>query len=384
MGIRGTKALTAICLASALVVTGCTPGGRDDDKDGDKKNDDKSLTLDRFLDSLVDGYCRLSEECGEQNADACRAGAQAEMAFLEKSVESGRLKFLASAGKTCLDALEQATCETGESFFMACDFALMFEGAVKPGDECYDSLECGTEGHCVGDELLCPGTCKARIPVGGDCSGSDDRCVYGADCNDDDECEAYAKKGEPCGVECEGGLYCHRSDAHPDGICAERGGVGAECESSSHCQGNLHCRSSDGTCQQPIAQGGSCDPSDYGCANGLRCTVTSGGSGAGTCEPYKQKGEACVPGNGDCRYPFTCSAETNTCIDPAGLGEPCGYNGGEWVPCAEGSCSYMTNKCEPLKKEGEDCNAYTDFCENHLNCGEESGKCERPPVCEIP
>lgn len=365
------KYLAAICLTASMAVAGCTPGG---DRDGDKDGDKKALTVDQFMTSLVDNYCELSAECDGYDADECRAeSAGGEGEYIKAIAQGGRVTFNAEAAEACMNELSKQTCETRNNGAEFCDFDLIFKGNAKAGDECADSMECADGGFCVyADEESCSGTCRARIPVGGDCSDSDDRCVRGAECNDEDVCEAYAKKGQRCGIGCdyELDLYCNADD-----VCAARVGAGQACTSWGACQDDLYCLSPDNVCQ-PYGRAGDKCSSQLRCGGNTRCVIPDGAD-EGTCKTYGQKGEACVPGNNDCHYRYWCSGETNTCVGGVGLGMACGYIGGEDVECAEGYCKDGT--CTAPLKKGEECDYWNDSCESGLSCTD--GTCQEWQGC---
>lgn len=363
------KYLAAISLTASMAVAGCTPGG---DRDGDKDGGKKALTVEQFMSSMIDSYCDLQAECDGYDASECRADNEGgEADYIKALAGSGRVTFNAEQAQACLNEISKLTCETGYYGAPSCDFDLLFKGNQKPGDECFDSMECADDGYCnYADEDSCSGTCRARIPVGGDCSSDDDRCVRGADCNDEDVCEAYSKKGQRCGIGCEDGLYCTSDD-----VCAERVGEGQACTGWGACQSDLYCLSPDNVCQAYGRAGDKCS-SQLRCGGNTKCVIADGAQ-EGTCQTYRQKGESCVPGNNDCHYRYRCSSETNTCVGGVALGMACGYIGGEDVECAEGYCKDGT--CTAPLKKGEECDYWNDFCESGLSCTD--GTCQEWQGC---
>jgi hypothetical protein len=142
-------------------------------------------------------------------------------------------------------------------------------GTRAPGQPCLSYTQCSTL-HCDGIRMADPnglpnpralrcGTCATPLPEGAACDGVTDSC----------------QGGTP-------GLSCFR------GVCRERGGQGADCDSWNDCAGDWICTSGN-FCGAGRAEGYTC-ASTIDCAGALACDPATT-----TCEPaeYGQPGAAC-------------------------------------------------------------------------------------------
>lgn len=304
--------------------------------------------------------------------------------------------------------------------------------------ECRTGLACSAAGECVdevaGNGTLCPGgTCQggacmpfphcsdADFDVGVEtdlnCGAECLPCEVGQNCLDDDDCETQLCTGLVC-AECDDDLDCDL-DQHcePNGVCADDGGDGADCDpdgGGSDCL-NGHCL--------PGGAGGICCDTE--------CTGVCMGCGDGTCDPVGAGvtppgclQDACSNGcnaDGSCDYEATdvlcdgptCDQGTTTRIYCDGFGScqrtvpeecspnlcdgnACGDSCGDpsdCVPgagCSMGECTLgcdINNPCPPMACQTVVCNGgacvYSPLPDG-TDCGSEcapDGKSAERAVC---
>lgn len=193
-------------------------------------------------------------------------------------------------------------------------------GTLSDGEDCFSDLQCSS-GFCdrVGD---C-GSCAPRLGLGDDCE------VANVGCADDQTCDAPTM-------------------ADPT-TCTATAGEGESCSVTVVCWGNLYCRA--GTCEQPGADGDSCDGGDGSCNGllGLRCT-------GGTCQ---------------------------LAISLADVGEACGIVGSSYVPCRGSSyCDDTTKKCVAKLDDGAACEVgTTNQCQYYASCQNDVCTVDAEPTC---
>jgi len=132
--------------------------------------------------------------------------------------------------------------------------------AAEPiGASCVFGNECGEDAYCDFNNFE-EFVCRARLPVGADCSGGE--CADGSYCGYVEpqglRCLAYADEGEPC-ASWQG---CRRLDNFCDaqtGRCTRPVGLGAYCDyDDRHCGPGLYCESGTVTCQTRAPEGERC------------------------------------------------------------------------------------------------------------------------------
>lgn len=228
-------------------------------------------------------------------------------------------------------------CHPRAALGEACDSALV--GFSNLTDE-----PCAAGAHCEGS------VCVADLAAGAACwgqsvhaCGPDAACV----CADPDVCEGDADYscgtpravGEACNMafDCADGLYC---DFGQGGLCAPRGGLGAACDDSfGACLHSLTCV--DGACadDEPVvseiallAAGERCVDGGS-CPLGSTCTCDDGSCADMHCAVAPGLGESCEAQLKADFTPFACAEGLcdvlagNTCVLPAGVGEPCPIDG---------------------------------------------------------
>lgn len=226
-------------------------------------------------------------------------------------------------------------------------------------------LECVPEAYCtyaVAGSTTCPGTCKARVAVGGTATNS-------AECERDlvlidGKCATPRRAGESCHLldaPCGAGLVCL------EGTCKAYGGLGEACSDSAPCQFFLRC--AEGTCSAPGGVGEACSAlSSYDCKLDLYCN-----SADAVCKEPQGEGESCE-GSSGCERTLTCSYASKKCVQPAGVGESC-----EGVSCdSAGYCDETTHTCLARIAKGQACTSFGS-CESGSTCSE--GTCRTPYEC---
>ena len=196
------------------------------------------LTPDSFASAELDARCTHEVKCGlftdrRRVRGVLRPGRGPEPGA---AVEAHRTKFDASAASTCVDAIENASCDASARDTRlppdACN--QVFVGLGKSGAPCAAGDEC-TSGNCVVPACgaaCCNGTCGDPIPippVGQMCT---DNCGPDAVCNDNSLCVALAPPGGSCArepTECTYGYGCTGTIGHPTGTCTKLPGIGSGC-----------------------------------------------------------------------------------------------------------------------------------------------------------
>lgn len=361
-------------LAAGLVLGAC--GG------GDKKSE--AIPLDQLESSVMRAYCKLAMDCSaspmlallEGDVEACvtlfigegdMAGA---MAQLVASVNAGNTAYDGVAARTCLNAMENASCATFAqgSPDPACDET--FVGLLADGASCTLDEECS--GGWCNMELSCPGVCDVTAGLTESCAGYRP-CDLGLLC-EGDVCIADPGPipvGESCASTergCEWGAFC---DSYETGNCTARVSAGQSCYYDGMCQQGLFC-DGDGACAQLVVvsqQGGACGGYEDGpfcsLAAGLGCVMdNSSGSMAGTtCEPLRQTGQDCLEAN--------MQTEVITFY-------PCDMLEGLYCDM---DFELMTGQCSPKKAAGQLCQedeeCQSDWCgDDNLCVGMSTDPCD--------
>jgi len=305
--------------------------------------------------------------------------------YLRPALAAGRVRYDPVAGERCLARL-RAVCRTDglDTDAIALWCPDVFVGSVASGGACHSSFECGPERYCQRDDTStgprsCPGTCRARIPLGGTCNFNARACAHPAEgwaeCRSDGDaqptCRAVtvgtpAGESQPCGyipvagrdattmVPCQDGLWC--SERVGEGTCRRPIPVGAPCTDDDQvCADNALCVSAGAgmpetcrviplrtrageTCGQSVLA--LCSPAArLRCSSNRDGTCMSSGTGAmgAPCMRANPGEVVCDPGL-VCR---TTEAEGRTCRAPAAAGEECDNN----PDCASGSCDSLAGRC---------------------------------------
>jgi hypothetical protein len=289
-------------------------------------------SVDEFCDAWFaalearDVRCDVAAEVAQASWAPVKAYVCQGVLQLEKD---GKIVYDAKAGSDCTDRIDKLAC--GPFFRIPndpCDLAIV--GAVTAGGTCYNGVECDPTTTCAASQ--CPGTCLPRGNVGDDCNGLAP-CVQGAVCVSN-KCQAAGTEGQSCRagtVDCGDGLYCSGEkpiQTTPPGTCkkvAQQTSGACDqtlaCAFGTVCAGIDYAANTSGTCQAPVAKGGSCTSSTF-CESDAFCA-------AGKCAARPRLGEACgnVQGGsascllGWCQIPS--AATSGTCVDFLKTDDPC-------------------------------------------------------------
>ncbi|MFI5302866.1 MAG: hypothetical protein ACHREM_32655, partial [Polyangiales bacterium] len=186
-------------------------------------------------------------------------------------------------------------------------------GALPNGTACANDVQC-VSAWCDTPVGGC-GTCRAMVPLGGDCSQA--ACAYGTVC-------------DPLGLTCS---------------VQARAGDGMHCDSNVlQCSAELSCDPASSTCVAPPATRGAGCNAPVGCASPLHCV-------AGACGDLLPEGAACT--GLECAPGLHCDASSQTCGAHyrVGPGEACSANDGP--ACAVGFCS--GTRCPAILANGAAC-----------------------------
>ncbi len=166
-------------------------------------------------------------------------------------------------------------------------------------------IECHQASRCI------DGVCTALGDSGAACD-SLRHCKTGLVCSSANVCTPYSRSGEACGSmqPCTNELFCDVPSGETMGTCAARRPVGGACSGQVHCAANLWCNGS--TCAAKVAVGGACNANTeyWACEDALYCTTVSTGMQTGVCANKKGPGASCS--GGDCVDTATCTA--GTCV----------------------------------------------------------------------
>lgn len=262
------------------------------------------------------------------------------------SVGAGRMTYDEPALEDCKDELASRSCSDIAPSQMLENCAAL-QPAVVGGQACTGDLDCA--GGFCDTSATCPGTCRPYVQENAAC-GSTDRCAPGMECRGS-KCLPWVTEGQPCGGgngNCEPTqLYCD-----PTNVCAKR-------VRSGTCNGLL--------CWTQIRGVQDIGTTQLNCQCAQRFNCVDPGTGA-VCVPAKTLGESCTPGKNECELELACIS--GICAKKPVIGETCGFIGGEYVNCAEGSCRGST--CSNFIALGQSCS-------NNADCGP-SAHCDQ--VCK--
>jgi hypothetical protein len=222
----------------------------------------------------------------------------------------------------CNATFDALTCEQVNTFNELFGVACYVNGTLPDASPCQFNEQCSS-GQCDGaidSEGKC-GTCKARVPAGGDCSGGD--CVLGFRCIDS-KCvqPAIVREGDDCSTPER--RECFRSEC-VNGKCVAYLPEGAPCGNgtgpSCNTPGGYHCSSFD--TDTPVCKkitftsqvGAPCGRNGVDCAYGLSCKTNSDTTQPGTCVTDSALGQSCDTALGvDCAGFASCV--NNVCTAP--------------------------------------------------------------------
>jgi hypothetical protein len=275
------------------------------------------------------------------------------------SIAAGRMGFDPSAAATCAASLAGVTSCGGSLTLAGCDRAT--PPLVPLGGTCksfyndfFPTTECIGDSYCQeGASHACTGVCTARAAIGASCSFvSGPMCTIDAICDvNTSRCAAPLAANQPCvgpgQASCQNGFYCDtsRADGGTSGLC------------------------------QPQRQSGVCTVGDSSCAGPSHCV---GPSGAQTCAPPKQVGDACTPGARECDGLGFCGSDGKCTDTLMAVGQACGSVSGEIVNCQTSAYCVATTGgmgvCQLKKQPGAACTGALGECDGN------NGHCDTPTL----
>jgi hypothetical protein len=217
---------------------------------------------------------RTEDECRTDFKRSCdRSAAQ-----VNDSLKAGRMKFVADNLNKCLESIVAPSDKCSEVVTTA-----------PWVDACMDSAFVGT--------VATDGACL----FANDCAGGQDSY-----CAPNQKCAARPTGGFPCGTGCASAFYCS------SGICTAKLAAGAMCTSSTACQKDLFCDTSQTmpvcAAKQP---GGATCTSSAACMSGTCIPGTCSGTTSTSCFKDMDCGSRCGGTGFSCTQSSQCS--TGTC-----------------------------------------------------------------------
>jgi hypothetical protein len=252
----------------ALAVAGCEFGSRFPPSD---------MSFEEFCPQWHALYVALYGRCQDIPPQGLGADSCAQQAA---RISAGRIGFDRSVATGCLRVWQTATCDQLRSYtFNVCGG--LEPGLVAPGGVCLDDDECkGTTIFCDRPaSASCPGTCRTRIPVDGDCTANPSGCDLKTACID-------TTKGRRC--------------------------------------------------RPRIHGGGACSPTVGACYANLICVATAPGA-TSTCLATLFPGDACDAAAPAC-VPYATCSDGGKCVRVPVVDEACGQLGGSYVTCLNAWC----------------------------------------------
>jgi hypothetical protein len=377
-----------LVLAGTVPVNGCGAGDNGDSQQADGTGGmsgfggaaaEPATDFKSFLLASSAAICERMVRCGAADESMAKArlllgsagscesylaqsyATSAAIGDLQDKLAGGSLRYVPEASSSCLGAL--ASC-TGVDSLNEGPCAEVIEGGITEGGACQRSEDCAGDAYCLfGD--ACPGQCYARKSAGSSCTVTDECAFDGGmtfcelDAESGPKCAvveigAAVSLGEACTVEpsagavyvpCQDELWCDPSDnaTSGNGTCREPIEEGGLCNSGADvCQAGLWCGSSQGTCRAVTIQqaiGDACDEADYVICNptlGLQCVsnTCAGGDGAEGSVCYRgelQRG--C--GSGLFCQPTDGVSSAGSCTPLLAAGRQCPWDGA----CVSGTCN---------------------------------------------
>lgn len=281
------------------------------------------------------------------------------------------------------------------------------ESCVAPGDLCAEGRctagRCVVDGflHCNDDGLRCSspsesclaGYCR-RAPIYSYCFGTSYICPAGAECSEQDRCEA--RRGAWCGragdPPCPAGSGCDYGQCVPVFPCVQK--RYHLCAEGGHCSGghsNLRCLTDGLENSRCRLSGRPCEPG-LRCSARLRCernptwpsyTLPASQCVARLCpEGTTCDYLSCLPTRGEgarcewdahCAAPLRCQLSNGrgVCVPTGRRSGPCRLNSS--TPCDPGLvCSY--DRCEPPSARSAPCEPGVTVCAEGMSCAEREGE----------
>jgi hypothetical protein len=375
------------CFAVALVASGCNCGGPSTPKD--------------LYYGLVDALCGWEAKCGsigKSEESSCKSNGDeyvdkylfANSSYdIDAAIKAGRISIDSSNANKCLDSYRNLSCTGFVSSTQASACRDVYQGHVKAGDACQNTIECAT-GFCQASASgSCAGTCVAYAAAGAACPNFDE-CDPKVDyCSTPTgtttaTCQARGAAGATCAsfssTQCQDGLSCVNQ------VCAAAGQVGTACTYGG-CADGLYCPyvvSGGAVCTARVGAGQACsDP--QACPDGQVCAGFGSTAMAGKCTNVLDVSAVCDPNASACPTDAPCDTGTKKCTlrSTGTVGAACSATS----TCSTGDlltpplyCDPATGKCAEKKVPGDPCTVpdagTADGCTTH--CDPATGKCAAP------
>lgn len=261
--------------------------------------------------------------------------------LVRDAVDAGTVKYDEDAAVQCLKSLSTQCSLT----YPGCDAVL--RGTVSSGQACRTRLDCAPGGWC--EFSGCPGTCRAKQPVGSEVTAVEGCATPAAEPITDGgyRCREYSQLGEACEagrLDCGAGLACAS-----DGGCIPASDAGAYAAKGQRCTGRF--------AGIPLVA----------CLGGLACQISDGGT-EGTCGARYEAGESCRADATGCAHNVSCQAEL--CVGLGRAGDGCVGT----FECVKG-LACRTGRCGAKAGPGDTCAGAFD-CRPELRCVQ--GRCGVP------
>jgi hypothetical protein len=282
---------------------------------------------------------------------------------------AGRLAFNGAHGAECLRELRAASLCTGAPSMAMPDTtacAALVTPLVAPGGACTSFYIVNLGEQCQGAGMYClesgtyacGGVCTPRLALGAPCEPlSETRCALGATCSQASKTCVVTPPLGAAGAPCTDTTACTR-DLYCDTTTTDGGATGGVCRA----------RKTSGPCVFSEE-----------CAIPRDCL---GPTDAKTCAVPKQDGEACVVGKGECNLIGHCGADGICTSVRAAVGQPCGLMNGERYECVTGAYCSRAGTCQPYKQAGDACTAVgvSECGGNNGHCDGATLKCASCPI----
>ena len=298
---------------------------------------DGPIPFPEFESTALTAVCRLEVLCGTYpNPATCMTSEQTQPHFydtLAQDIASGKVNYDGALARTCIDTINGlSSCNRSTvgtiNLIPTCNE--IFAGTVAVGDACFFAEECSGGGACLSASgcssgQCCAGTCQSPtmvvVPLGSNCSSSDEFCAAGSFCLPDST---------------SGGETCQKGVA-----------VGGPCTSSNVCASGLYCDPTSGTCQGLVATGGACKPS----LDSQDCDSAADYCDAATsiCRPFVRVGSPCSDATSICVPYAVCDPTSGLCIARPEVG---GFCNTVSPSCLTGSCDVTSSTCVLLPTAG--------------------------------
>ena len=253
------------------------------------------------------------------------------------SILAGRVSFVDANSQPCLDSLQSMSCDNvlpnvATSDFLPVLCPQVLQGELKLDDSCTQDEDCADPTHLFCLLIAsCTGTCQPRPGLGQSCSYG--VCASGLICaTDSGTCVPTSSEGQPCGGSqgvCDPWLVCDAS-----GTCTKYAGHSCAQGEWFPCGLFMRCEGDDAgakTCAAFRKLGETCVPGAAECLNNTFCSPADGG---GICTEHARLGEACGPVLQGAEI-----IESNECMD--------GY--------CDRQLGALSGTCQPFRQLGEAC-----------------------------